>query len=325
MILEEKLSAILITQGLHKFYSLTMPIELIADSCSPNPRASDPIAGFQRNLDEKRADSIADYIRTGGTIPSSIILSAQSDSNFIYDRKTKTVKFDISSKSFLILDGQHRVYGFRKLLNDGIKYRVPVIIYNELSSVDEARIFIDINTLQKPVPRELLLDIKRMAERENHEEIMLEELFSLFESSKNSSLLNMVSRFEKTKGKISKVTFYDAMKGLIRAFEIDSINRLYNIVNAYLSAAIGIAEDSHEDLKSIIYRATVFKILIGHAKSVIAIIGDNNPNNLELVSEHKKYLSRSLPGSYSSINNAKAYLKEVETLDKKLISKSVRI
>lgn len=89
MILEEKLSAILITQGLHKFYSLTMPIELIADSCSPNPRASDPIAGFQRNLDEKRADSIADYIRTGGTIPSSIILSAQSDSNFIYDRKTK--------------------------------------------------------------------------------------------------------------------------------------------------------------------------------------------------------------------------------------------
>ncbi|GAB3547371.1 hypothetical protein GCM10027343_26530 [Noviherbaspirillum agri] len=321
----DNISVTLITQAQHKFYSGTMPIELIAETCSTNPREQDPEAGFQRTLDAGRAESIADYIRNGGTIPSSIILSAQEAARLTYNSKNKTINFEVTPDAFLILDGQHRVYGFRKLLNEGVKYRVPVIIYSELSTVEEARLFIDINTLQRPVPKELLLDIKRLAERENDDERLLDELFTNFETERDSFLLNKLSRIDKQKGKVSKVTFYDSMKPILKEFNISNIDRLYRIMNAYFIAASDVSAEHQFDLGTAITKATLFKILVSHARAIISVISDNNPQDLEKISEHKKYLMRSLPGSFQDILNSKAYLKSVEVLDRKLLRRNVTI
>jgi DGQHR domain-containing protein len=90
-----------------------MPSEVLAETCVVDPRAKNPIDGFQRLLDKKRAQDIADYIDSGfGTIPSSIILSAQPEAKLQYVRKARTLRFRKTSRSFLIIDGQHRVYGF---------------------------------------------------------------------------------------------------------------------------------------------------------------------------------------------------------------------
>lgn len=321
----DTISVTLITQGKHKFYSGTMMIDVIAESCSTNPRSEDPEEGFQRNLDDSRAESIASYIRNGGTIPSSIILSAQSDSELNYNSRNKTITFEICSSAFLILDGQHRVYGFRKLLNENMKYRVPVIIYSELSPIEEARIFIDINTLQRPVPKELLLDIKRLADRESSDERLLDELFTNFEQNSDSYLLNKLSRIDKQKGKISKVTFYDSMRSILKEFEIEDTEKLYRIMNSYFMAAHDVSSESSFNLEEQITKATLFKILVSHAKAIISIISDSNPSLIEKISEHKKYLSRSLPGSFSEISTSKAYTKSVDALDKKLLRRSVKI
>ena len=321
----QNISITLITQGEHKFYSGTMEIELIAVTCSTNPREDDPDQGFQRTLDESRARSIADYIRGGGTIPSSIILSAQPESELTYNSKNKTITFNEVQSSFLILDGQHRVYGFRKLLNEGVKYRVPVIIYNDLTPIQEARIFIDINTLQRPVPKELLLDIRRLADRESDDERMLDELFTSFETEPDSYLLNKLSRFDKQRGKISKVTFYDSMKPMLKEFNISSTERLYRIINAFLLAANDISEDHQFDLAAAITKATLFKLLLAHSRAIITIISDNNSADIDKISEHKKYLIRSLPGSFQDIANSKAYLRSVEVLDRKLLRRNLTI
>lgn len=321
----DNISVTLITQGTHKFYSGTMPIELIAETCSPNPREADPTAGFQRSLDEVRAEAIADYIRKGGTIPSSIILSAQQDSQLSYNSKNKTITFEVIQESFLILDGQHRVYGFRKLLNEGVKYRVPVIIYNELSPIEEARLFIDINTLQRPVPKELLLDIKRLAERESDDEKLLDDLFTNFEVEKDSFLLNKLSRIDKQRGKVSKVTFYDSMKPILKEFNISNTDKLYRIINSYFIAAGDVATENQYNLNDAITKATFFKVLVSHSRAVISMISDNNPEDLEKISEHKRYLTRSLPGSFAEISSAKAYIKSVELLDRKLLRRNVTI
>lgn len=321
----QNISVTLITQGEHKFYSGTMEIELIAITCSTNPRENDPEQGFQRTLDDGRARSIADYIRSGGTIPSSIILSAQPGSELTYNSKNKTITFNELQSSFLILDGQHRVYGFRKLLNEGVKYRVPVIIYNDLTPTQEARIFIDINTLQRPVPKELLLDIKRLADRESDDERMLDELFTSFETESDSYLLNKLSRIDKQKGKISKVTFYDSMKPMLKEFNISSTDRLYQIINTFLLAANDVFEEHQFNLSSAITKATLFKILLAHSRAIISIISDNNSGDMDKISEHKKYLVRSLPGSFQDIANSKAYLKSVEVLDRKLLRRNLTI
>lgn len=321
----QSISATLITQGAHKFYSGTMDIEFLANSCSPNPRATDPINGFQRSLDEKRAIAIADYIRGGGTIPSSIILSAQTDAQLQYNSKNKTITFEVVQSAFLILDGQHRVYGFRYLLDEGVKYRVPIVIYNDLTLTQEARLFIDINTLQRPVPKELLLDIKRLADRESDQERLLDELFTYFETYNDSFLLNKLSRIDKHTGKISKVTFYDSMRPVVKGFNITNPEKLYRIINSFLQAASDVFDENNFNLDSLITKATLFKILISHSRAVISMIADNNLEDLEKISEHKKYLFRSLPGSFQDIVNSKTYLKSVESLDKKLYRRTVNI
>ena len=89
-ILNESYSCSLISQGKEKFYSLTMPSEVLAETCFVSTRDDDPIDGFQRTLDEKRAKEIAEYLDCGeGTIPTAIVLSA----NLKYNSKNKTIEF----------------------------------------------------------------------------------------------------------------------------------------------------------------------------------------------------------------------------------------
>ena len=116
---------------------------------------------------------------------------------------------------------------------DEIKLRVPVVIFTDLSPVHEAKIFIDVNTQQKPVPKELLLDIKKLAATETSDEALLDVIFTLFEEQNDSCLKNKLSRFEKQRSKLSKVTFYEAFKPLLKSFNIDNPENLYGIINAY--------------------------------------------------------------------------------------------
>src|SRR5438067_6401064 len=151
-------SVSLITQGDHRFFTLSMPSDALAETCFVSTRHDDPDGGFQRQLDENRAKEIAKYIDEGlGTIPGSIILSAQPEAKLTYDSRRKTIQFEKIRRAFLIIDGQHRVYGF-SLAKTSL--RVPVVIYEGLGRVAESRLFIDINTKQRSVPNELLLDIK---------------------------------------------------------------------------------------------------------------------------------------------------------------------
>lgn len=326
--MKESFSASLITQGKHKFYSLTLPIDVIARCCSPNPRSEDPEGGFQRSLDENRATSIAEYIRKGGVIPSSIILSAQETSEFEYNSKKKTLSFNNDTKSFLIIDGQHRAFGFKKLFESGFddkKLRIPVVIFSELTPVEEARLFIDVNTLQQPVPKELILDIKKLAETENEDEEMLDLIFTKFENDNTSVLLGKLSRFEKKKNLISKVTFYEAFKPLIKSFDISSPQRLFEIINSFLYACKDLLNNIGIDFNEMIVKPTTFKILIGHSKAVITMIFDNSPESASLVSEHKKYLERSLTGNISSLLINRATTKSIEILNNKLLKRNIII
>ncbi len=227
-------SVSLVTQGRHRFYTLTMPSDVLAKTCFVTTREEDPQVGFQRVLDKERAKQIADYIDSGlGTIPNSIVLSAQADANLKVVGKGKTIEFMAARKSFLVLDGQHRIFGFSLAKT---KLRVPVVIYNNLSKRDESRLFIDINTKQRPVPNELLLDIKKLAEYESDAEKLFGEVFDLFCGETSSPLFGMLSPATRTSGKISRVTFYAALKPLFSVFEKNDSQYVYEVLHAYVRA-----------------------------------------------------------------------------------------
>lgn len=251
-------TASLISQGRHRFYTLTIPSDVLARTCFVIDRDEDPVEGFQRLLDKDRAQQIADYIDAGfGTIPTSIVLSAQEESDFEYNRKTRTVRFKDSKKAFLVLDGQHRVYGFHLAKSE---LRVPVVIYNELSRTDESRLFIDINTKQRPVPNELLLDIRKLADYRNDVETRLGDIFDLFATEPTSPLLGSMSPSKRKKHHISRVTFNTAIKPVLGLFGEAETADIYNVLSAYITAFL--SEASERSLEVDITAPIVFRAII---------------------------------------------------------------
>ena len=244
-----------VTQGKHRFYTLTMPSDVLSETCFVTNRFDDPDGGFQRKLDSSRAQEIADYIDAGfGTIPGSIILSAQPEAELKVVGKGKTIEFRKTKRAFLIIDGQHRVYGFSKARTS---LRVPVVIYNNLTRKEESKLFIDINTKQRSVPTELLLDIKKLAEYESETEALMGEVFDLFNSERGSPLLGLLSPAERIKGKISRVTFYAGIKPLMPAFEGKEAHEIYNALAAYLQSFVTSAENIKA--RNVITKPTVFR------------------------------------------------------------------
>ncbi len=263
-------SVSLVTQGRHQFYTLTMPSDVLAQTCVVTTRKEDPIEGFQRELDKKRAMEIAHYIDEElGTIPSSIVLSAQSSAELRIVGRGKTLEFTNAPGAFLILDGQHRVYGF-SLARTSL--RVPVVIYNGLSRREETRLFIDINTKQKPVPSQLLLDIKQLADIESESEELLRATFDRFNQKPRSALSGFMSPAEAAKNKITRVTFNHAMRPLLVLFPGRTDEEIYKIVNAYLIAVS--SEIAKKTADPLLNKPVVFRAFMALFKSVAQRVVD---------------------------------------------------
>ena len=249
-----------------------MRSDVLAETCFVSTRHDDPDGGFQRELDKGRAEDIAKYIDDGlGTIPGSIILSAQPDANLSYDSKKKTIKFEKIRRAFLIIDGQHRVYGF-SLAKTSL--RVPVVIYEGLSRIAESRLFIDINTKQRSVPNELLLDIKNLADYESDSEALLREVFDLFNRNVDSPLQGLLSPSERIKGKISRVTFNAALKPLIGAFAGKEPEEIYAALRGFVAAFISGADK--RGAAGTIVKPTVFRAVMQLFPQVAQRVKDKN-------------------------------------------------
>ncbi|MBX8538036.1 DGQHR domain-containing protein [Pseudomonas cichorii] len=253
-----RFSASLIQQGAKQFYSATIPTDILARCCFVTTRDEDPVTGFQRVLDKKRAQDIANYIdEEHGTIPGSIILSAQPDAQLKLIGGGKTIEFTFTGKSFLVLDGQHRIYGFSLAES---AFRVPVVIYSELTPTEEARLFIDINTKQRQVPNELLLDIKKLADRETEKDQLLRETFDLFSTMSKSALLGLMSPSSRKKDKISRVTFNLAFKPVISVFGAPTANQVFTVTNSYLLAFVDVLKDiqlEEKIISPVVFRAVM--------------------------------------------------------------------
>src|SRR3990172_6608678 len=127
--------ALLITQNGRRFYFATIPIDHLFPFCFVSRRDEDPNSGFQRALSESRADDIANYLSKGsGSIPSNIVLSAQHDADLRYTARAGSISFIPKQSAFLVLDGQHRIWGYNKCK---LRHRVPVAIYSGLTRAEE--------------------------------------------------------------------------------------------------------------------------------------------------------------------------------------------
>lgn len=262
-------ASILVNQGKYNFHIISMPSSVFKESCFTISRSEDPQEGFQRKLDQSRCEEIAKYIDEGqGSIPTAIILSAQPEAEFDRNILNKTISFKKHAKAFLVIDGQHRVWGYSKAKTE---IRVPVIIYEGLSRVEEAQLFIDINENQKKVPDALILDVKQLLQKETEDELIAREIYAKFLENGDSALYPYINFGENERGNLSRITFYNAMgqitNGTLKPFDTQ---KKFEIINNYLKALKQTMCSLSPDLENYIGKPVIFQAAVSIGEFVIS-------------------------------------------------------
>jgi len=254
------------TQNDKTFYVTILPNDVLKAVCFVARRDEDSALGFQRTLNVSRAKDIARYLdELKGTIPSALILSAQDNARFTYDKIKGEISFITNPNSFMVLDGQHRLFG---LLIATKKYNIPVIIFNNLNTTSEVNLFIDINTTQKGVPTTLLLDIKNLSGRETKKEDKQRQLFDRL--NQDSVMAGLMSPSKSQVGKITRVSFNQATNELFDSgfFQDKDGETIFKGVKNYLEAAEKVFKRSKSD-KAKITNSTLFRALFAVFNEII--------------------------------------------------------
>lgn len=142
----------------------------------------------QRPLDEKHLKEIADYVASGGNLPSSVIASTKKNEhgNMLSLQKESIEVIHADGKSehrteyyievpetpeeldqwkgtIDLIDGQHRVVSFRdeyrnaRLLKDSVVYEIGISLYNLPTLKKRQELFMTTNEKQKAVDGNLLM------------------------------------------------------------------------------------------------------------------------------------------------------------------------
>ncbi len=298
----QSVKAIPCVQNGKVFYSAVISSSVLKEICFVSRRDVDPQKGFQRTLNENRAKNIATYLDNGkNCIPSSLILSAQCNSDISFDKKNSELTFCICKNSFLVLDGQHRLYGYFLAKED---YLVPVVIFNNLDITAEVNLFIDINTNQKGVPATLLLDIKNITGKETSLEEKQRTLFDYL--NKNSVLAGRFSASKSKVGYISRLTFNDATKNIMESgyFKEKDVELVCKGVKNYLEAADQVLNSCHND-KAKLTNGSLFKAVFAIFNECIDKAFDKHQNiKVDTLKEVLAPISNLAYDSYVGSSNA---------------------
>ena len=252
-------NALRCTQNNKSFYITSLNSDILKEMCFVTRKKEDPQKGFQRLLSEKRAKNIAVYMdEENGVIPSALILSAQANATIRYEKSNSKLSFEKIKNSLMVIDGQHRLFGFYESKKS---YEIPVIIFTDLTTTEEVKLFIDINTTQKGVPTALILDIKNQAGTETKLEEKQRELFDKLNN--DSVLAGFLLPNESKAGKISRTVFNASTKQIFEngVVSTQSLNIIYNTVKNYLEAIYRIFKET-ENPNAKINKTIIFKAVL---------------------------------------------------------------
>lgn len=155
-----KLNVLKVNQPIGQIYvSKISPEKLLEMSVVDRRRIAedDEILGIQRELRQDKVAQIRSYLSSiDATFPNSIIVNTTSE--FIKTETENQIEILINDETFTIIDGQHRVEGFRDNQKDN--FELIVAIFKDLKLDQQANIFSTINSQQTKVDPSLNLNLE---------------------------------------------------------------------------------------------------------------------------------------------------------------------
>lgn len=205
-----------------KFYAFVLTAEQLAEISYVSRREGKE--GYQRLLNRNRAEAIKRYIEAGGTLPTNIILNFNDKDQVSYDKETQMLTIPFLPKSAWVIDGQHRLYGADLLKEMLLTYSLAttyeflVSAFVGLDLVQQAKIFVDINSYQEGVSKSLLYDLMNIfdIEDDNNESFYISrasDIINRLNQDTESPFFDRISLTkDRVRGAISQATFVDALK-----------------------------------------------------------------------------------------------------------------
>ena len=171
--LNETVSAVRGKFGSNRFYQFTIEPEKLLKLVYINHRGSseeDPVGTYQRLLRKKRLKDIAEHIekQNGGIFPTNVVINFHPGRALRFDASGPasadstvfgTLHLPNTYRSAFLIDGQHRLYGFAQT-EFANKAKIPVLAFEGLKPSEEVNMFVDINSKQVRVPKQLLVELE---------------------------------------------------------------------------------------------------------------------------------------------------------------------
>ena len=146
----------------HPIYTFSMKVGDLLRIQYVAPRGVSTEQGaVQRILNKNRIESIKQFVLSGNSFVNTFIINWTDTQNQPKIRK-ETILLPLQGRFAQMLDGQHRIAGIQEAVNE-----MPTIAEKEvlvslcvgLNTKEAAKIFLNINSEQKPVPKSLIYDL----------------------------------------------------------------------------------------------------------------------------------------------------------------------
>ena len=146
----------------HSIYTFAMLVgDLLQMQYVASRGVSTEQGAVQRILNRSRVDSISKFVLAGNSFVNTFILN-WTDTQYLPKVKKETLILPLQGRFAQMLDGQHRMAGLQEAVNQKAEVadmEVLVSLFIGLNTKEAAKIFLNINSEQKPVPRSLIYDL----------------------------------------------------------------------------------------------------------------------------------------------------------------------
>jgi DGQHR domain-containing protein len=299
------------------FYLTAMDANTLFSICKVERVSDNSAAGFQRQLDTSRARRISKYLEDR-VIPGAIIISAQDKTILKFDPQTGSLELGNDEGSFLVIDGQHRLYG-AKLGADagGPNVQFPVCILSGLTLTDEVQYFIDINSTAKGVPKTLRIELtKFLVEQDSIEDIRL-RLFKDLNVESDSPLCGKLSAEQKGPGYLSHVPFEAALNKILGGDRLKDLeyDQKKSLMKNYLTGVYNnlLDEALPQKLTQSAFFQAIFRVFDRACETALLTRGNYKAETFEYVFEALHRINFEL---HTGTND-----ESISTLEKDLIDK----
>lgn len=215
----------------------------------------------QRVLSKRRISSIKDFVLSGNTFYNLFILNWSNNDYNINEKNNKLIIPSVS-KGAQVIDGQHRLEGIKQAYDEDPQIGemfISVLLLEHLTTQNAAKIFLNINTEQKPVPNSLVYDLFGEVKDKNYYIVRATDIANMLHNSKDSPYYQCVKMpgASQGMGKVDLSTMVNALKqftkddGIFEQYNLSDFESQYKIIANFFTVLKNYYEKEGNWLKSV--------------------------------------------------------------------------